>query len=192
MKELLFVSDERRKRGKMMNFKVLNVIILFFSLGLNGCSQPSNQYNQAVDQGLEAITTEKYDEARTSFERALEEEPEDEQIQRILEQLEVYQEAMKSLEKDELEEELRQGDLRGEMTNCSKALHDRCKVLIKDIQEILEKREAEKIEEETQTDQVSNVVDDASEDSKKIEESIESIEAPYEYSDFVDYYLHFD
>ena len=192
MKALLFVSDERRKRGKMMNFKVLNVIILFFSLGLNGCSQPSNQYNQAVDQGLEAITTEKYDEARTSFEQALEEEPEDEQIQRILEQLEVYQEAMKSLEKDELEEALSRAERTGEITNGSKELNDRSKVLIKDIQEILDQRKAEQIEEETQTEQVSNRVEETSEDSKKIEESIESTEAPYEYSDFVGYYLHFD
>lgn len=192
MKALLFVSDERRKRGKTMNFKVLNVIILFFSLGLNGCSQPSNQYNQAIDQGLEAIATEKYDEARTSFEQALEEEPEDEQIQRILEQLEVYQGAIKSLEKDELEEALSQAKRTGEITNGSRELNDRSKALIKDIQEILDQRKTEQDEKETQTEQVSNRVEKTSEDSKKTEESIEPAEAPYEYSDFVGYYLHFD
>src|SRR5699024_3578657 len=175
-----------------MNLSVLTVFVLFFSLALNGCGSQQDDYNEAVENGTKSIATENYDQAKSYFEQALEEEPEDEQIQSVLEQLEVYQKAMQSLEKDELEEALSRAERTGEITNGSKELNDRSKVLIKDIQEILEKRKAEQIEEETQTEQVSNRVEETSEDSKKIEESIESTEAPYEYSDFVGYYLHFD
>lgn len=165
-----------------MNLNVLTVFVLFFSLALNGCGSQQDDYNEAVENGTESIATENYDQAKSYFEQALEEEPEDEQIQSVLEQLEVYQKAMQSLEKEELEEALSQAERTGEITKGSEELNNRSKALIKEIEKHMEERKAEQIKMETQMEQVSN----------SVEEADEPAESPYEYSDFVGYYLHFD
>src|SRR5699024_7381108 len=178
-----------------MNFKILNIVVLFFSLTLSGCGNQPDEYNEAVDHGTASIAAEEYDKAKAYFELALEEEPEDEQSQNILEQLAAYQEAVNYLENDELEKALSHAERIGEITKGSKDLNEQSEALIKEIQENIEKRKVEqaeaeeKEEEKAQAGQNSKPVEKTNESS---EESAEAAESSYEVSDFVGYYLHFD
>ena len=178
-----------------MNFKILNIVVLFFSLTLSGCGNQPDEYNEAIDHGTASIAAEEYDEAKAYFELALEEEPGDEQSQNILKQLAAYQEAVNYLENDELEKALSHAERIGEITKGSKDLNEQSEALIKEIQENIEKRKVEqaeakeKEEEKAQAEQNSKPVEKTNEPS---EESAEAAESSYEVSDFVGYYLHFD
>ena len=169
-----------------MNFKILNIVVLFFSLTLSGCGNQPDEYNEAIDHGTASIAAEEYDEAKAYFELALEEEPGDEQSQNILKQLAAYQEAVNYLENDELEKALSHAERIGEITKGSKALNEQSEALIKEIQENMEKRkveqaEAEEKEEKAQAEQNSKPVEKTNEPS---EESAEAAESSYEVSDF--------
>lgn len=191
-----------------MYFKVVQILVLFLTMGLTGCSNHTNNYNESIDNGMESITMEEYDQAKSHFEAALEEKPEDERVQNILDQLAAYQEAVQYMENNEMEKALKQAELSSEVTNGSKELNERSKALIKEIQELLEKRRV-KQEEEKKSKQASIEEQknkelaeaeeraEATEESEtkattKADETNEVEEAPYDYNDFIGYYLHFD
>lgn len=176
----------------MKNFKVRNLLFLLFSVTLFGCNNNSDAfYNEAIDNGIEYFEEEEYDKAISYFEIAVDEKPNDEYAQALLSQMRSYKKALDYLEEDELEEALAQAEKTSEITNGSEKVNEESNLLMKEIQEMLEARETaeeETEDEEHEVDQVSNENVQASETAAEDKPS----EAPYEYSDFIGYYLHFD
>lgn len=119
-----------------IKFFVLALLLLFAI----GCSNKA--YDEAMQKGIDALENEKYEEAVGFFEQALEEKKDDEHAETYLKQTKEFIAANKKFEEGKLEKAVDALQKVIDTENGSDMLVERAKNLIKEIEQVNEKRTA--------------------------------------------------
>lgn len=134
----------KTKRTYIMLYSAL-LFLLFV-----GCTKADSEaYDVAINNGLEAIRTEHYDEAETYFKQALEEESEDERAGILLKQTQTYMEAVHFFEMEEYEQASKKAKSTQSLENGSDYLAFKAGELLDDIKTVQEKQDEPVATEET-------------------------------------------
>src|SRR5699024_57466 len=88
--------------GNYMNRHIILFSLIFLTLMLTACGNKA--YEEAMENGMNALEKEKDEEAIAFFETALEEKPEDEIASQYIEETEVIMDGFIALEEGNLEE----------------------------------------------------------------------------------------
>ncbi|SDQ02535.1 hypothetical protein [Carnobacterium viridans] len=103
-----------------------NFIYIFFLATLSlvvGCgNKTEDEYNSAIQKGLDELVSESYDKATVFFEMALEEKPDDKRAKALLSQTEAFDTALESLEDGNLELAIENAESVKKIENGSEAL----------------------------------------------------------------------